>query len=248
MMIYGEHLRLIGPNGLLPAGRVTEPARSKKFGLYPRLSVARVQEAVDSGATLVIDGVDRLDGLLWTAIRDIEAALGETTQANIYFTPSGNCGFSAHYDTHEVFVLQLEGQKKWRLGPVVTPPPLEIQPSIGLTPPPLTQVLTLEPGDLLYVPRGQWHAAATGQTSSLHLTLAVRCFTGWDAMQLLLKASLQEPSLCRNVRVQSGERNGVDSTRSDRLREVLQALTGSVNSETIRDEADTVSSIGLSLK
>jgi lysine-specific demethylase/histidyl-hydroxylase NO66 len=33
----------------------------------------------------------------------------------MYLTPPGTQGFAPHYDDVEVFILQLEGKKRWRL-------------------------------------------------------------------------------------------------------------------------------------
>jgi len=35
--------------------------------------------------------------------------------ANVYLTPAGTQGFAPHFDDVEVFMLQLEGKKRWRL-------------------------------------------------------------------------------------------------------------------------------------
>ena len=60
--------------------------------------------------------------------RDLGAALAQPLQVNAYLTPPGNQGFATHYDTHDVFVLQVDGRKRWRIHPPVLPDPLERQP------------------------------------------------------------------------------------------------------------------------
>ena len=35
--------------------------------------------------------------------------------ANVYLTPPGTQGFAPHFDDVDVFLLQLEGKKHWRL-------------------------------------------------------------------------------------------------------------------------------------
>ena len=35
--------------------------------------------------------------------------------ANVYLTPPGTQGFAPHYDDVDVFLLQLEGKKEWRV-------------------------------------------------------------------------------------------------------------------------------------
>ena len=49
-------------------------------------------------------------------------------QVNAYVTPAQNTGFSDHYDVHDVFVLQVAGEKRWRIREPVHPSPLRDQP------------------------------------------------------------------------------------------------------------------------
>ena len=48
--------------------------------------------------------------------------LGHPVQANAYATPAGAQGFAVHHDTHDVFVLQVAGEKRW----LVYEPALEL--------------------------------------------------------------------------------------------------------------------------
>ena len=43
-------------------------------------------------------------------------------------TPAQSTGFSDHYDVHDVFVLQIDGEKRWRIRPPVHPSPLRDEP------------------------------------------------------------------------------------------------------------------------
>ncbi|MDB5308472.1 MAG: Cupin 4 family protein [Gemmataceae bacterium] len=47
--------------------------------------------------------------------RNLEIVFHCPVHANMYLTPEGAQGFDAHFDTHEVLVLQLEGTKTWRV-------------------------------------------------------------------------------------------------------------------------------------
>lgn len=102
--------------------------------------------------------------------------------ANTYITPTNSQAVRAHADDRDVFVLQLQGTKHWR---VYNNPPIEYPysdeqvgkhglavPSQVLNSPPLMEVV-LQPGEVLYMPRGFVHEARCTESSSWHATLAV---------------------------------------------------------------------------
>ena len=68
-----------------------------------------------SGATIVLQGLHRTWGPLIDFTQQLAQELGHPVQANAYVTPSQNTGFSDHYDVHDVFVLQMAGEKRWRV-------------------------------------------------------------------------------------------------------------------------------------
>src|SRR6266480_4558078 len=75
------------------------------------------------GATLVLQGLHRTWPPLVAFASELAAELGHPVQVNAYVTPPQNTGFAAHYDVHDVFVLQIAGRKKWRVHePVLTDP------------------------------------------------------------------------------------------------------------------------------
>lgn len=121
----------------------------------------RVLEQYASGATLVLQGLHRIWPPLVDFARDLGLALNQPLQINAYLTPAGSQGFATHYDTHDVFVLQVDGRKHWRIHPPVLPDPLEKQQwggradEVGATAQgPAALDVVLAPGDALYLPRG----------------------------------------------------------------------------------------------
>lgn len=154
------------------------------------------------GATLVLQGLHRLWPPLIDLARELGATLGQPVQVNAYLTPAGNQGFATHYDTHDVFVLQVDGHKRWRIHEPVLPDPLERQPwggyadevaAVAEGPPALDVVLA--PGDALYLPRGWLHSAQAQESSSLHLTLGVRALTRYTVVEALLELAAADPRL-----------------------------------------------------
>ena len=65
------------------------------------------------GATLVLQALHRTWPPLIRFGTELAAELGHPVQINAYITPPENQGFAAHYDTHDVFVLQVAGSKRW---------------------------------------------------------------------------------------------------------------------------------------
>jgi len=150
----------------------------------------------------VLQGLHRL----WPPIIDFAGALtadlGHPVQVNAYITPPSSTGFSAHYDVHDVFVLQIAGEKRWRIHPPVLVDPLRDQPwtdrraavaERALEEPCIDAVLRA--GDALYLPRGYLHAAEALGEVSIHLTIGVHPVTRHAVLEVLTALAADEPSL-----------------------------------------------------
>jgi hypothetical protein len=163
--------------------------------------VDRVLAEWEAGATIVLQAlhVNRLP--VATFCRDLERTLGHPVQANAYYTPRGSQGFAVHHDTHDVFVLQVAGEKRWFLYEPVLELPLKRQrysQALG-TSGEATHELTLRAGDTLYLPRGWLHEALTSDADSLHLTVGVNVYTWLDALHAALDDCAADVELRRSV-------------------------------------------------
>lgn len=140
------------------------------------------------GATLILSGVHKLIPSLAAFAAEVKYDLGCGVQINAYCSWPQKQGFSSHYDTHEVFILQIDGTKQWYVFPDTFKYPLTEHKSSSLSPPEGEPYLTctLKPGDVLYIPRGHWHYAIALNEPSLHLTLGVHCRTGIDFLEWLV--------------------------------------------------------------
>lgn len=170
-------------------------------GTKDALNADAVREQFEAGATLVLQSLQQIHPPLVRFCRRLAMDLGHRTQCNSYLTPPGSQGFAAHHDTHDVFVLQVEGHKRWNVHSPVLTLPLKSQPSKSLAgseplvPPdaePLLSVV-LGPGDALYLPRGFIHAAETGHDRSIHLTVGVMATTRYDVLRDVLSLAADEP-------------------------------------------------------
>ncbi|PSB44210.1 hypothetical protein C7B77_25770 [Chamaesiphon polymorphus CCALA 037] len=79
-----------------------------------------------------------------------------------------------------MFILQVEGEKKWVVDPATVPYPttkipLSTQPQPAVFP---YIDRSLDRGDELYIPRGHWHYEIAGDRPSLHLTIDIENQSG----------------------------------------------------------------------
>lgn len=134
---------------------------------------------------------------LWRMLSRLDDFFGMQTGANSYYTPAGTQGFAPHYDDVDIFVIQTEGSKRWRLYPPRSSS--EILPSVssrnydqGEIGQPVMDVL-LRAGDFLYAPRGTIHqCVASLEEPSLHVTLSTCLGTNWaQYLSILLPRALQ---------------------------------------------------------
>ncbi|MGR6319254.1 cupin domain-containing protein [Micromonospora soli] len=221
-------LRVAKDGQLVPAARYTGGGGAGAE-IGDQVLDEKVLQLYADGATLVLQGLHRTWPALVDFARDLGAALGQPLQVNAYLTPAGSQGFATHYDTHDVFVLQVDGRKHWRIHPPVLPDPLAKQPWGGRADevsataegrPALDVVL--EPGDALYLPRGWLHSAQAQESSSLHLTVGIRALTRYALVEELLALAAEDP------RLRAGLPFGVDVADPDaiepELTETVEAL------------------------
>ncbi|WP_202816712.1 cupin domain-containing protein, partial [Kytococcus sp. HMSC28H12] len=203
-------LRMAKEGQTLPESRFTRGGGTGA-GASDQVDEDRVRSLFAGGSTIVLQGLHRT----WRPIAEFARRLGEDlrhpVQVNAYITPPQNQGFSAHYDVHDVFVLQVHGTKHWTLHEPVIEHPLRDQPwdtvreqvahRTAHEDPVVDTVL--EPGDVLYLPRGTIHAAAALGGISAHLTIGVHTWTPDHIAGAALEAARarlrQEPALRANL-------------------------------------------------
>jgi bifunctional lysine-specific demethylase and histidyl-hydroxylase NO66 len=159
----------------------------------------RIFDEFRAGATIVFQGLQRSCPPLTRFCRSLELDLTHAVQCNAYVTPAGARGLGVHYDTHEVFVLQLAGTKAWTIHDPVLVDPLQSQPWTGTAAdagPPIMSV-ELAAGDCLYVPRGFLHAARAQEALSAHLTVGVVATTWHDVVREVVAGVAGEPEFRR---------------------------------------------------
>ncbi|MFF2132913.1 JmjC domain-containing protein [Streptomyces olivochromogenes] len=185
-------MRLHRDGAPLQVTSYTEPVTTRRHTVWRRLQPAELHARLADGASLVLDSVDEIHRPIARLAEDIERVLRSRVQANLYASWTATEGFGVHWDDHDTVVVQLDGSKRWRLYGTTRPFPLHRDIETPAEPPaePVAD-LVLNAGDVLYVPRGIWHAVAADQgTRSLHVTCGLQTHTpadlvAWVAEQLL---------------------------------------------------------------
>jgi ribosomal protein L16 Arg81 hydroxylase len=179
-------------NHLLNYHKLTEPDLrfSKEGQSLPETRDPRDwSDRLRQGATMIINGVHQRVPSVAKLAAQLRDDIGYETHINLYCSPADQRGFDCHYDTHDVLILQIEGEKKWFVYQETVPYPTSDMPSSKQnqpTEPPYLECV-LQAGDLLYIPRGHWHYAIACEQPSLHLTVGLECQTGLDWLDWLLQ-------------------------------------------------------------
>ena len=181
----------------------------------------------ERGATIVLQGLHLTRPAIGVFCRSLEDTLGHPAQANAYYTPRSAQGLPVHHDTHDVFVLQVAGEKRWLVYEPALELPLKDQrysAELG-GPGEVVEDLVLRPGDMLYLPRGWLHEALTSDSDSLHLTIGINVVTWLDAF----KAALEE--LGDDVRFRRSWQSGNDTV------DLVEALRERLSREDVEERA-----------
>jgi ribosomal protein L16 Arg81 hydroxylase len=226
--------------------------------LAPRTTdqVGDLFESYRRGATVRVNGAQRLSAGVASLCRSLETSLGCPVRANLYCTPAASKGARLHYDNHDIFILQLSGRKHWRVFrpavelPLEHVPPLPFEdraPSLGYArggpqrgrsdideaargEPLVTPAL--EAGDLLYLPRGFVHDAETSESESVHLAVGLHVVTWLDLLSVALGQLAQRDARFRRTisRAFSETASGFDPLREEAAR-LLAAFAESADAE-----------------
>jgi JmjC domain len=177
----------------------------------------------------------------WPAIarlcRNLELDFRCPVHANLYLTPAESQGFSAHFDPHEVFVLQLEGAKTWRVYDTAQDLPIasESQP-VNARVLGESRNITLQPGDFLYIPRGCVHEAFTTDSHSLHVTVGINVYRWADLLRHIL-ASASRRHIGLRESIPNGALPDDRSQWKERIQELIEQLADAASRNDVCDEA-----------
>ena len=181
-----------------PAGYATLTA-ARNGGSEMRPDPVRVQQHLARGATMVLNFIDQLTPELAEVARTLERSLGGTVQANLYLSSKRKQGFNAHFDFHDVFAMHVMGEKTWTVFKGRCEWPIQHPMFEGWSRErhdqhkgELWREVTLKPGDLLYLPRGQYHYALADDGPCVHIAWGVTYPIGMDVVSYAFERMVGE--------------------------------------------------------
>ncbi|MCS6625431.1 cupin domain-containing protein [Roseibacterium beibuensis] len=195
------NLRLVHNGNPVPAESYCTQVKTPA-GLVQQPAPAKIEVLLSTGASLVVNEIQSMSPALSAVAEMLGRTFAATVGANAYCSFSGIQAFGTHFDLHDVFAIQTEGEKTWRLyegradAPVSYPPgtDAEVRRWFQETRGPLREEIRMRPGDLLYLPRGWYHDALADSQASLHVTFSVTPLNGRAIFDLLEQAAMQDPA------------------------------------------------------
>eukprot|EP00127_Corallochytrium_limacisporum_P006862 Clim_evm77s236 gene=Clim_evmTU77s236 len=192
---------------------------------------------------------------------------GSFCGANVYWTPEETQGFAPHWDDVDVFILQLEGQKHWKLHHSHEDDRLPLESSGNFSQEEVgnpNREITLSEGDLLYLPRGHVHQARTvpGCGHSFHITISTYQQNTWSNFLEKLMPVLIEKATTSSLSYREGlplrylQTTGLQSADAvsehggeklekrkdfmDQVKEMVAGLADMLDDSVVDDAADSM--------
>jgi ribosomal protein L16 Arg81 hydroxylase len=195
-----------------------------------RVNLDKARTLMRDGATLVLNDIDLLTPGLRQLAALLQAATGTKSQANLYCSWQQKPGFGSHFDTHDVYALHVSGTKTWTIygkafdDPIAHPRFKALgndfhRANRGQ----ISQTVHMQPGDLLYIPRGWYHDALATSPGTIHIAFGLTAPIGLDVLRLLSERAVDDALFRADLVGQDGQ---VDQAW---LADHLQQLAGSLN-------------------
>ncbi|MFQ6018292.1 MAG: cupin domain-containing protein [Kiloniellaceae bacterium] len=199
-------LQLVLDKAVIPAAQYCRPGIDRNKIQVMQPDAARVTALLRQGASLVANDVDALAPGLRAVSEALEAALGAKAQANLYCSWRQRQAFDSHFDTHDVYVLHVEGEKVWRVYQTRVDTPIAHprfksygQAHHDRAKGKVLMDITMRPGDLLYLPRGQYHDALASSAGTLHASFGLTAVIGIDFVDLIRDMAIEDSLFRANV-------------------------------------------------
>ena len=181
------------------------------------LNTAALKNALSKGSSIVLNDIAGLS----PGVMQLRNFLGELTEGkidcNLYFSQKDHQAFPVHFDVHDVFAIQVHGQKHWQVFDQYAEYPINhpqftnaryMNPENVDGPPVLDFIF--EPGDIVYIPSGYLHHAACREGQSLHLSYGLVEMLGMDVISLAFENAINEQFFRMPLKMILREKDPID--------------------------------------
>lgn len=205
------------------------------------------QGYVDAGHPLVWNRARDLSPRIGEVCRMLATTLGAHVWPNVYATGDAGTPFEMHFDAHEVIAIHCAGQKTWDISKIRVNRPIEaveMAPAIteeirrrsSVAASEILETFVVEPGDLVYIPRGQFHNARTKSGRSLHVTFGIELPTGFDLAKRICNILLADPRMREYSLPKVMDLDGVE--RKKWLAEIAATIARAAAADELETEHD----------
>ncbi len=190
----------------IPAEEFCVPTVDRRNQNVLQPDPARMMALITQGASFGLNRIDSFTPGLRAVAEVLEQSLYGRAQANLYCSRKEHQAFGVHPDTHDVFAVHLEGEKEWVVyegreeWPINHPQwknwPLDVRKQrCGRE----MMRFVMKPGDLLYLPRGQYHEALSRTDGCVHVAFGVTYVIGYDVVSMLQEQAMGDPLIRQNL-------------------------------------------------
>ncbi len=141
--------------------------------------IAAIRKAIQLKCSIIFDEYYRYSQDAKELVAFVQEAFNCTAGCNAYLSQNGGTAFSIHRDCHDVLVFALSGKKRWKIYNYKQPLNQaynRIESSaaeVDVVEAGLHTEVIMNPGDMLYIPIGQFHSVENLSDNALHLTVSM---------------------------------------------------------------------------
>ena len=203
-------------------------------------NLIEIYQAYQQGFSVVLYDLQQRWSPLSALARNLEDFFNHAVRVDVFLTPANSRAMPPHFDWQDTLLLQVEGMKHWRVYESLSKDELvtrKLSQDTALPQdhlPPLAMDICLEPGDLLYLPRGWGHEVFTSACSSLHICASVFIYTWSDLFSALLSSLKRENIDLRRALPVGFLRE--EKIQAKQLEQLLQTITKQANLKSAVEE------------
>jgi hypothetical protein len=173
-------------------GRQLDPSKLGALDSAGRVDPNLVWALFKQGATFTLPNIQTHFAETERLVSDVESCLGERVELRAIAASSSGTHIPLHFDTPDLLVLQIDGEKEWTLFGDPVPGSCRYR-TLEERPNNISAQVVLRRGDVLFLPSGLHHQCEP-EGDSLHLAISIYRRTGMDFVDHLRSVAADDLS------------------------------------------------------